>query len=99
SDSSQSGKPAAAVGMATASMAAALRSLHCNRGGCSDRLPLISSSCCVRIILAMSVGKIGLVHPPAAAAPSGGDLYDRQLLQYAAGCGYPLHSVPWQGDR
>lgn len=46
----------------------------------------------------MRVRRIGLVHPPPAAFPSGGDLYDRMLLQQAALRGFPLQSVPFHGD-
>jgi glycosyltransferase involved in cell wall biosynthesis len=52
----------------------------------------------VSIIASMSVSRIGLVHPPPASVHSGGDLYDQKLLQYAASCGFPLHSVPWHDD-
>ena len=40
--------------------------------------------------------RIGLVHLPPASSPSGGDLYDRKLLQVAAARGFPLYSVPWR---
>ena len=42
--------------------------------------------------------RIGLVHPPPADSLSGGDLYNRRLLDAAAARGFPLLSVPWR-DR
>ncbi len=46
----------------------------------------------------MSVRRIGLVHPPPAAFPSGGDLYDQQLLRHAQSRGFPLQGLPWGDD-
>ncbi len=40
--------------------------------------------------------RIGLFHPPPSGPLSGGDLYDRKLLDVAAARGYPLQSVPWR---
>ena len=48
------------------------------------------------IIASMSVRRIGLVHPPPAAFPSGGDLYDRELLRAARSHGFALHGLPWR---
>jgi glycosyltransferase involved in cell wall biosynthesis len=42
--------------------------------------------------------KIGLVHPPLESFPSGGNVYDRKLLEYAGRCGFPLASLPWRDE-
>lgn len=44
----------------------------------------------------MSARKIGLVHPPLESFPSGGNVYDEKLLEYAGRCGFPLVSLPWR---
>ena len=46
----------------------------------------------------MSAGKIGLVHPPLESFPSGGNVYDKALLEYAGRCGFPLVSLPWKDE-
>lgn len=46
----------------------------------------------------MRTPRIGLVHPPPASFPSGGDLYGQRLLQEAASRGFPLQSVPSHDD-
>ncbi len=46
----------------------------------------------------MIVGKIGLVHPPLGSFPSGGNVYNEKLLEYAGRCGFPLVSLPWRGE-
>ena len=51
----------------------------------------------IRIMRSMSARKIGLVHPPLESFPSGGNVYDKKLLEYAGRCGYPLLSLPWRG--
>jgi glycosyltransferase involved in cell wall biosynthesis len=38
--------------------------------------------------------KIGLVHPPLESFPSGGNVYDKKLLEYAGRYGFPLTSLP-----
>lgn len=45
----------------------------------------------------MIAKKIGLVHPPLKSFPSGGNLYNEKLLEYAGRCGFPLVSLPWRG--
>jgi len=42
----------------------------------------------------MIARKIGLVHPPLESFPSGGNVYDKKLLEYARRCGFPLVSLP-----
>ena len=46
----------------------------------------------------MIARKIGLVHPPLESFPSGGNMYDKQLLEYAGRCGFPLVSLPWRDE-
>ena len=46
----------------------------------------------------MIARKIGLVHPPLESFPSGGNVYDKKLLEYAGRCGFPLASLPWRDD-
>lgn len=41
--------------------------------------------------------KIGLVHPPLESFPSGGNVYNEKLLEYAGRCDFPLVSLPWRG--
>jgi glycosyltransferase involved in cell wall biosynthesis len=42
---------------------------------------------------------IGLVHPPLESFPSGGNVYDRKLLEHAGRNGFPLASLPtWRDD-
>ncbi len=45
----------------------------------------------------MAGRQIGLVHPPLESFPSGGNVYNERLLEYAGRCGSPLVSLPWQG--
>ena len=42
--------------------------------------------------------KIGLVHPPLESFPSGGNVYDRKLLEYAGRRDFPLASLPCQDE-
>jgi glycosyltransferase involved in cell wall biosynthesis len=44
----------------------------------------------------MSVRKIGFVHPPLDSFPSGGNVYNEKLLEYAGRYGPPLASLPWR---
>lgn len=44
----------------------------------------------------MSEKTIGLVHPPLHSFPSGGNVYNAKLLEFAARDGFPLLSLPWQ---
>ena len=46
----------------------------------------------------MAGRKIGLVHPPLESFPSGGNVYDKKLLEYAGRCGFPLVSLPWRDE-
>jgi len=46
----------------------------------------------------MSAGKIGFVHPPLESFHSGGNVYDKALLEYAGRCGFPLVSLPWKDE-
>lgn len=41
----------------------------------------------------MKLRRAGLVQPPPRARPSGGDLYNRRILQRAAADGFPLRAV------
>ncbi len=41
--------------------------------------------------------KIGFVHPPLGSFPSGGNVYNEKLLEYAGRCGPALVSLPWRG--
>jgi glycosyltransferase involved in cell wall biosynthesis len=41
--------------------------------------------------------KIGFVHPPLESFPSGGNVYNERLLEYARRCGSALASLPWRG--
>jgi glycosyltransferase involved in cell wall biosynthesis len=44
----------------------------------------------------MAGRQIGFMHPPFASFPSGGNVYNEKLLEYAGRCGYPLVSLPWR---
>jgi|SRR5688572_14584383 len=46
----------------------------------------------------MVARKMGLVHPPLESFPSGGNVYNEKLLEYARRDGSALISVPWQGE-
>lgn len=46
----------------------------------------------------MNAKKIGFVHPPLGSFPSGGNVYNEKLLEYAGRCGFPLVSLPWRGE-
>lgn len=52
----------------------------------------------ISIISLMIASKIGFVHPPLEAFPSGGNVYNEKLLEYAGRCGSPLVSLPWRGN-
>lgn len=44
----------------------------------------------------MAGRQIGFMHPPFASFPSGGNVYNEKLLEYAGRCGSPLVSLPWR---
>jgi len=46
----------------------------------------------------MIAKKIGFVHPPLESFPSGGNVYNEKVLEYAGRCGFPLVSLPWRGE-
>lgn len=46
----------------------------------------------------MIAKKIGFVHPPLESFPSGGNIYNAKLLEYAGRCGFPLVSLPSRGE-
>jgi glycosyltransferase involved in cell wall biosynthesis len=46
----------------------------------------------------MIARKIGFVHPPLESFPSGGNVYNKKLLEYAGHCGFPLVSLPWRDE-
>jgi glycosyltransferase involved in cell wall biosynthesis len=46
----------------------------------------------------MIARKIGLVHPPLESFPSGGNVYNEKLLEYAGRYGFPLVSLPWRDE-
>ena len=51
----------------------------------------------ISIMPSMIARKIGFVHPPLESFPSGGNVYNEKLLEYAGRCGFPLISLPWRG--
>ena len=50
------------------------------------------------IMPSVNTKKIGFVHPPLGSFPSGGNVYNEKLLEYAGRCDFPLVSLPWRGD-
>jgi len=46
----------------------------------------------------MATRKIGFVHPPLESFPSGGNVYNEKLLEYAGRCGSELVSLPWRSE-